>query len=84
MATAPESAYLVAMSDVGFMTGAAFPPPRDETAAEKELRLAREAELIAEARASVAVGRVVPFEAVSAWIDSLGTDHELPVPQSGR
>jgi predicted transcriptional regulator len=39
--------------------------------------------MIAEARASVAAGRVVSFEAVSAWIDSLGTDHELPLPQSG-
>ena len=72
------------MSDVDFMTGADFPAPRDETAEEKAERIAREAVMIAEARASVAAGRVVSFEAVSAWIDSLGTDHELPVPQSGR
>jgi hypothetical protein len=36
--------------------------------------------MIAEARASVAAGRVVSFEAVSAWIDSLSTDDELPPP----
>ena len=77
-------AYLVAMSDVDVMPGADFPAPRSETAEEKAERIAREAVMIAEALASVAAGRVVSFEAVSAWIDSLDTDHELPVPQSGR
>jgi hypothetical protein len=84
LAIGRRCAYLVVMSDVDFMTGADFPAPRDETAEEKAERIAREAVMIAEARASVAAGRVVSFEAVSAWIDSLGTDHELPVPQSGR
>jgi hypothetical protein len=79
-----NGAYSVVMSDVDFTTGADFPTPRDETAEEKAERIAREAVMIAEARASVAAGRVVSFEAVSAWVDSLGTDHELPVPQSGR
>ncbi len=77
-------AYIIVMSDIDFMTGADFPAPRDETAEEKAARIAREAVMIAEARASVAAGRVVSLEAVSAWVDSLGTDHELPVPQSGR
>jgi predicted transcriptional regulator len=72
------------MSNVDLVTGADFPSPRGETAAEKDLRLAREAEMIAEARASVAAGRVVSFEAVSAWIDSLDTDHEPSRPQSRR
>jgi predicted transcriptional regulator len=72
------------MSNVDLVTGADFPPPRGETVEEKSLRLAREAEMIAEARAAVAAGRVVSFEAVSAWIDSLGTEDELPLPQSGR
>ena len=76
-------AYLGVMSDVDFMTGAGFPVPGDETAEEKAERIAREAVMIAEARASVAAGRVVSFEAVSAWIDSLGTDHELPPPHLG-
>ncbi len=84
LAIGRRCAYPVAMSDVDFTTGADFPAPRSETAEEKEQRLAREAVMIAEARASVAAGRAVSFEAVSAWIDSLGTDHELPVPQSGR
>lgn len=43
-------------------------------------RLAEEAALIAEARADVAAGRLVDAAAVKAWIDSIGTDHELPVP----
>jgi predicted transcriptional regulator len=72
------------MPTYGVMTEADPSAPRKETAEEREQRIAREAEMIAEARASVAAGRVVSLEAVSAWIDSLGTDHELPLPQSGR
>jgi predicted transcriptional regulator len=55
-----------------------------ETDAEKQRRLAWEAERIAEARADIAAGRVVPSEEVDAWIDSVDTDHELPPPRSGR
>ena len=57
---------------------------RFETEAERQGRLAREAELIAKARASAAAGRVVSSEEVDAWIDSLDTDNELPPPHSGR
>lgn len=59
-------------------------PPRSETETERQARIAWEAARIAEARASVAAGRVVSSERVDAWIDSLGTDHELPVPRSGQ
>lgn len=31
--------------------------------------------------ADVEAGRVVPHAAVKAWIDSWGTDHELPMPE---
>jgi predicted transcriptional regulator len=55
-----------------------------ETEAEQRRRLAREAKMIAEARASAAAGRVVSSEQVDAWIDSLDTDHELPAPRSGQ
>jgi hypothetical protein len=55
-----------------------------ETGADQRRRLAREAKMIAEARASAAAGRVVSSEEVDAWIDSLDTDHELPAPRSGR
>jgi predicted transcriptional regulator len=58
--------------------------PRPETETERQRRIVWEVERIAEARASVASGRVVSSEAVDAWIDSLGTDHELPPPRSGR
>jgi predicted transcriptional regulator len=57
---------------------------RPETEADRQRRIAREAEMIAEARASAAAGRVVSSEEVDAWIDSLDTDHELPAPRSGR
>jgi predicted transcriptional regulator len=56
--------------------------PEDDAA--RQRRIAGEAERIAEADASVAAGRTVSEEEVDAWIDSLGTDHELPAPRSGR
>jgi predicted transcriptional regulator len=62
------------------------PLARDRTHRETEVarqrRLAREAEMIAEARESAATGRVVSSDAVDAWIDSLDTDREQPAPRS--
>ena len=43
-------------------------------------RLERELAAIEEARAQVARGEVVTLEEVEAWIESIGTDHELPLP----
>jgi predicted transcriptional regulator len=64
------------------------PLPNDrapvETEADRQRRLAWEAEGVAKARESVAAGRLVDSAKVKAWIDSIGTDHELPVPYSGR
>ena len=57
---------------------------RRESAPERQRRFAREAEMIAEADADVAAGRLVDSAKVKAWIDSIGTDHALPVPYSGR
>ncbi len=54
--------------------------PRPETEAERQDRLAWEAEGIAEARASIAAGYYATEAEVDAWIDSLGTAHPLPVP----
>ena len=64
-------------------------PPRPdvdapETAAEKRRRLAREAEMIAEAEADIAAGRLIDEAEIDAWIDSIGTDHELPPPRPRR
>lgn len=56
------------------------PDPRPETEAERQARLAWEAEGIARARASVAAGYYATAAEVDAWIDSLGTDKPLPVP----
>jgi predicted transcriptional regulator len=50
------------------------------TSFQERRRLVEEATLIAEARADVAAGRLVEPAAVKAWIDSIGTNHELPVP----
>jgi predicted transcriptional regulator len=59
-------------------------PARFARAADTRRRLAREAEMIAEADADIAAGRVVEAAEVDAWIDSIGGDHERPVPYSGR
>ena len=58
--------------------------PVNETESERRSRLAWEAEGIARARASIAAGRLVESARVKAWIDSIGTEDELPVPRSGQ
>ncbi len=50
------------------------------TAARAE-RIARERHLIDEAIASAVAGEVVSEEDFDTWVDSLGTDHELPPPR---
>ncbi|WP_370446061.1 MULTISPECIES: CopG family ribbon-helix-helix protein [Photorhabdus] len=37
--------------------------------------------LTQEALADVDTGRVIDHQAVQAWADSLGTDHQLPMPR---
>jgi predicted transcriptional regulator len=36
---------------------------------------------IEEGRADIRAGRMVPADKVRLWIESLGTDHELPPPE---
>ncbi len=55
-------------------------PFNPETGAEQQNRLAREADGIARARASIAAGYRATSVEVNAWIDSLGTDNPLPLP----
>ncbi len=43
-----------------------------------------EAARIAEADASIAAGRLIDASEIDAWIDSIGTDHELPPPHRAR
>src|SRR5579863_10154105 len=57
---------------------------RPEAETDQQRRVAWEAARIAEADASVAAGRLVDEADVDAWIDSIGTDHELPVPYARR
>lgn len=52
--------------------------PRPETKANRRLRLAWEAAMIAEADADIEADRLVNSTEVRAWIDSIGTGHELP------
>jgi hypothetical protein len=55
-----------------------------EAEVEKQRRLAWEAEMIAEARAELDAGLYVDAAEVDAWIDSIGTEHELPLPRTCR
>lgn len=55
-----------------------------ETEAERQRNLAWEAEGIAAAEASLAAGLYVDADDIDAWIDSIGTDHELPPPPTRR
>ncbi len=59
-------------------------PPSPETEAERQARISWEAEGIAEAEASLAAGLYVDADDIDAWIDSIGTDHELPPPPTRR
>jgi predicted transcriptional regulator len=61
-----------------------IPATPSETGAERARRLAWEAEMIAEARADLNAGLYVDAAEVDAWIDSIGTDHELPPPPTRR
>jgi predicted transcriptional regulator len=57
---------------------------RPESEAERRRRLVREAKMIAEADADIAAGRLIDEADIDAWIDSIGTDQELPPPRSRR
>jgi predicted transcriptional regulator len=59
--------------------GAESPPESEE---EKKRRLAWEAEMIAEAEAEIEAGLYVDGDEMDAWMDSIGTDHELPLPRT--
>lgn len=71
---------MLPMSTMSFETGHI---PRPEASADRERRIAWEAARIAKARASLMAGGVVSEKDVDAWVDSLGTDNELPPPTSG-
>jgi predicted transcriptional regulator len=46
--------------------------------------LAWETRMIAEAEAEIAAGLLIPASEVDAWIDSLGTDSPLSMPQAPK
>jgi hypothetical protein len=57
---------------------------RKETGTASRRRPALEAEKIAEASAELDAGMYVHFADVYVWIDSVGTEHELPLPLTRR
>ena len=65
------------MTDPATAADAAAP----ETEEARRARLAWEAERIEEARASIRAEGTIPHEEVRAWVESWGTENELPQPQ---
>jgi hypothetical protein len=59
-------------------------PTETETEGERRRRIAWEAEMIAQADAQIEAGLYVDSDEIDAWIDSIGTDHELPPPSTRR
>jgi predicted transcriptional regulator len=60
------------------------PNPETETETDRKHRIAWEAEMIAQADAELDAGLYVDADEIGAWIDSIGTDHELPPPPTRR
>ncbi len=58
--------------------------PSSETEAERQARIAWQADRIAEADAELDAGLYVDAAEVRAWIDSLRTDTPLPPPPTRR
>jgi hypothetical protein len=82
--SAAANAKLCLMDTVNPAPGESADTPRPETEAERQRRLAREAEGLAVARAQLDAGFYIDAAEVDAWIDSIGTDHELPPPPTRR
>lgn len=59
-------------------------PPGSGIEAERQARIAWEAERIAEADAELDAGLYVDAGDMSAWIESIGTEQELPPPRTRR
>jgi len=47
-------------------------------------RAERERAMIQEGLDDVTAGRLISMDAMERWADSLGTDHELPLPKVGE
>lgn len=61
------------------------PPTHDQKMeARRQDRMAREADDLSEARAELDAGLYVDAGDIDAWIDSIGTHHELPPPPTRR
>jgi predicted transcriptional regulator len=64
-------------------SAAPYPVPQ-QAEAEQQDRLAWEAERIAQADAELESGLYIDAVEMRAWIDSIGTDRELPPPPTRR
>ncbi len=74
----------MAMDTLNAETGHTPHTEAEETEAERQDRVAWEAEGIAEARAELDAGLYVDADEMRAWINSLRTDAPLPPPPTRR
>jgi predicted transcriptional regulator len=65
-----------------FVSDMAYNPCMEDITDEADIGAQLEIALVEEARADVRAGRIVPFRAVKAWVQSLDTPWELPPPRS--
>ena len=81
VASGPRKAYSMPMDRMNLETDATLSP---ETEAEQRARVTWEATGIAKARSQLGAGLYVDATEIAAWIDIIGTDHELPPPPTRR
>lgn len=58
-------------------------PPRSESEIERESRVRREAEMIAQGRADIDAGLGIEDDALEDWLDALDRDEDIPLPSPG-
>ena len=61
-------------------TDPALPEPQPETAAERQARVTREQEMLAEARAELDAGLGISGAALEEWLTAFANGEERPIP----
>jgi hypothetical protein len=76
----PVARTTLPVMDTALLPGDKARVARPETEAKRRRRIAWEAERIVEADAELDAGFYVDTDDIQAWINSIGTEHELPPP----
>ena len=79
MTIEPDCTYHDTMTAVDFRRGPSEPPRENDV--ERLARIAREWELLAQARADMDAGLGVDWDDVEAWLHELDSNESAPVPE---